>query len=196
MHACCRVHPKQLAAAWRMAHKSALGACAERGALGGMTACSWGAHVPWLVQALNKIVEKHEGNGTLSAPEYEAILDALIGAHATGIPEHLRPDGHADIGDVLVQVWKRWRLLVTEGGACMAAAGVDGAWYCLEGSACMAVHGPARFQGVVFSQHVHACNSSLLPVRSKPCSCECGLHAVRPMRLSRAVACHMAGAEV
>jgi hypothetical protein len=50
-------------------------------------------------------MEKHagEGNATLTSAEYEAILDALLGAHGTAVPGHLQPEGHDAMRDLLLQ---------------------------------------------------------------------------------------------
>ena len=50
-------------------------------------------------------MEKHagEGNATLTSGEYEAILDALLGAHGTPVPEHLKLEGHDAMQDLLLQ---------------------------------------------------------------------------------------------
>lgn len=57
------------------------------------------------MQVLKKIESKHkQANFTLTLPEYEEILDALVGSHYTMVPEHLQPEGHQELGTVLVQV--------------------------------------------------------------------------------------------
>ena len=60
-------------------------------------------------QALFQIQQKHggpeaAGNETLSAAEYEEILNALLGAHGVRLPDAMRPDDHAEVGALLQQV--------------------------------------------------------------------------------------------
>ncbi len=56
-------------------------------------------------QALLKIKTKHaQENYTLSLPEYEEILDALVGSHYTNVPDHLSHESHHELGALLMQV--------------------------------------------------------------------------------------------
>lgn len=57
------------------------------------------------MQALVKIKAKHnEENFTLTLPEYEEILDALVGSHYTNVPDHLSHESHQELGQLLLQV--------------------------------------------------------------------------------------------
>jgi hypothetical protein len=63
---------------------------------------------------LQKIEKKHsEENFTLSTPEYEEILDALVGAHYTMVPEHLQPEGYRSWGEMLMQARTAIQMLGT-----------------------------------------------------------------------------------
>ncbi|KAK9909935.1 hypothetical protein WJX75_009692 [Coccomyxa subellipsoidea] len=55
-------------------------------------------------QAIVKIKAKHaDENFTLSLPEYEEILDALVGSHYTNVPDHLSHESHHELGALLMQ---------------------------------------------------------------------------------------------
>ncbi|CAL8467683.1 g7221 [Coccomyxa elongata] len=55
-------------------------------------------------QALVKIKAKHnQENFTLSLPEYEEILDALVGSHYSTVPDHLSHENHHELGALLMQ---------------------------------------------------------------------------------------------
>lgn len=57
------------------------------------------------LQAIVKIKAKHaDENFTLSLPEYEEILDALVGSHYTNVPDHLSHESHHELGALLMQV--------------------------------------------------------------------------------------------
>ncbi len=52
-----------------------------------------------------KIKAKHnQENFTLSLPEYEEILDALVGSHYSTVPDHLSHENHHELGALLMQV--------------------------------------------------------------------------------------------
>lgn len=58
-----------------------------------------------LAQALHKIKAKHEdANFTLTLPEYEEILDALVGSHFQNVPSHLSHSSHDELGQLLIGV--------------------------------------------------------------------------------------------
>ena len=54
---------------------------------------------------MNKIQAKHEdANFTLTLPEYEEILDALVGSHFQNVPDHYSHAEHDELGKLLVGV--------------------------------------------------------------------------------------------
>ena len=56
-------------------------------------------------QALTKIKAKHEdANFTLTMPEYEEILEALMGSHFQNVPAHLSHSNHDELGHILLGV--------------------------------------------------------------------------------------------
>ena len=56
-------------------------------------------------QALAKIKAKHaDTNFTLTLPEYEEILDALVGSHFQNVPAHYSHTDHDELGKLLVGV--------------------------------------------------------------------------------------------
>lgn len=56
-------------------------------------------------QALAKIKTKHaDTNFTLTLPEYEEILDALVGSHFQNVPSHYSHTDHDELGKLLVGV--------------------------------------------------------------------------------------------
>ena len=60
-------------------------------------------HFFW--QALAKIKVKHEdANFTLTLPEYEEILDALVGSHFQNVPSHYSHSEHDELGKLLIGV--------------------------------------------------------------------------------------------
>lgn len=64
-----------------------------------------GIRASCVAQALVKIKAKHnQENFTLSLPEYEEILDALVGSHYSTVPDHLSHESHHELGALLMQV--------------------------------------------------------------------------------------------
>ncbi|CAK0764240.1 hypothetical protein CVIRNUC_003138 [Coccomyxa viridis] len=54
-------------------------------------------------EALTKIKAKHEdANFTLTMPEYEEILEALMGSHFQNVPAHLSHSNHDELGHILL----------------------------------------------------------------------------------------------
>lgn len=57
------------------------------------------------MQALAKIKAKHaEENFTLTLPEYEQILEALMGSHHQNVPSHYSVSNHDELGQILLAV--------------------------------------------------------------------------------------------
>ena len=57
------------------------------------------------MQALAKVKAKHaDANFTLTLPEYEEILDALVGSHFQNVPAHYSHTDHDELGKLLVGV--------------------------------------------------------------------------------------------
>ena len=57
------------------------------------------------VQALAKIKAKHaEEKFTLTLPEYEQILEALMGSHHQNVPSHYSVGNHDELGQILLAV--------------------------------------------------------------------------------------------
>ena len=68
-----------------------------------------------------KIKAKHnQENFTLSLPEYEEILDALVGSHYSTVPDHLAHESHHELGALLMQVRTDFSGLLSIESICQA----------------------------------------------------------------------------
>ena len=79
-------------------------------------------------QALAKIKAKHaDTNFTLTLPEYEEILDALVGSHFQNLPSHYSHTDHDELGKLLVGVSIQGRMQL-QSSALKAALSCAQSW--------------------------------------------------------------------